>query len=77
MRRADHGTATAGNLFWFVLASLWLAIAHAVTGSLLCISPRRATRIRGRVRHRYGPRRRVLRETSPRSHAHQPTVDKV
>lgn len=27
-----------GNIFWFVLAGLWLAIGHAVTGVLLCIT---------------------------------------
>jgi uncharacterized membrane protein YccF (DUF307 family) len=27
-----------GNICWFVLSGLWLAIAHVVTGTLLCIT---------------------------------------
>ena len=27
-----------GNVFWFVLSGVWLAIGHAVTGALLCIT---------------------------------------
>ncbi len=27
-----------GNVIWFVLAGLWMAIAHVVTGVLLCIT---------------------------------------
>jgi uncharacterized membrane protein YccF (DUF307 family) len=27
-----------GNVLWFVLSGLWLAIAHAVTGVLLCLT---------------------------------------
>jgi uncharacterized membrane protein YccF (DUF307 family) len=27
-----------GNVLWFVLAGLWLAIAHVVTGLLLCLT---------------------------------------
>jgi uncharacterized membrane protein YccF (DUF307 family) len=27
-----------GNFFWFVLSGLWLAIGHAVTGALLCVT---------------------------------------
>ena len=27
-----------GNVFWFVLSGLWLAIGHAVTGALLCLT---------------------------------------
>jgi uncharacterized membrane protein YccF (DUF307 family) len=27
-----------GNVFWFILSGLWLAIGHAVTGVLLCIT---------------------------------------
>jgi uncharacterized membrane protein YccF (DUF307 family) len=38
-RRADHGAAsTVGNLLWFLLAGLWLAIGHAVSGVLLCLT---------------------------------------
>jgi uncharacterized membrane protein YccF (DUF307 family) len=39
VRRADHGAAsTVGNVLWFVLAGLWLAIGHAFSGALLCLS---------------------------------------
>jgi uncharacterized membrane protein YccF (DUF307 family) len=27
-----------GNVFWFVLSGVWLALGHAVTGVLLCIT---------------------------------------
>ena len=27
-----------GNVFWFILSGVWLAIGHAVTGVLLCIT---------------------------------------
>ena len=27
-----------GNVLWFVLAGLWMAIAHIVTGVLLCVT---------------------------------------
>jgi len=27
-----------GNFFWFILSGFWLAIAHAITGVLLCIT---------------------------------------
>jgi uncharacterized membrane protein YccF (DUF307 family) len=38
-RRADHGAAsTVGNLLWFLLAGLWLAIGHALSGVLLCLT---------------------------------------
>lgn len=39
VRRADHGAAsTVGNIAWFVLAGLWLAIGHAVSGAVLCLT---------------------------------------
>ena len=39
VRRADHGAAsTLGNIVWFVLAGLWLAIGHAVSGVMLCLT---------------------------------------
>ena len=39
VRRADHGAAsTIGNIVWFVLAGLWLAIGHAVSGVMLCLT---------------------------------------
>ena len=27
-----------GNVFWFILSGVWLAIGHAVTGALLCLT---------------------------------------
>jgi uncharacterized membrane protein YccF (DUF307 family) len=27
-----------GNVIWFILSGVWLAIGHAVTGALLCIT---------------------------------------
>lgn len=27
-----------GNAFWFILSGIWLAIGHAVTGVLLCLT---------------------------------------
>ena len=39
VRRANAGAAsTIGNVIWFVLAGLWIAIAHIVTGVLLCLT---------------------------------------
>jgi uncharacterized membrane protein YccF (DUF307 family) len=38
----DSPTAGAGsllgNIIWFIVAGLWLAIGHLVTGTLLCIT---------------------------------------
>ncbi len=34
---AGAGSAI-GNVFWFVLAGLWLAIGHAASGVLLCLT---------------------------------------
>lgn len=37
----DIGTGTAGligNILWFVLAGIWLAIGHVVIGILLCVT---------------------------------------
>lgn len=37
VRRRDAGVAsTIGNVIWFVLVGLWMAIAHIVLGALLC-----------------------------------------
>ena len=37
IRRSDAGAAsTIGNVIWFVLAGLWIAITHIVLGLLLC-----------------------------------------
>jgi uncharacterized membrane protein YccF (DUF307 family) len=30
--------STIGNILWFVLAGLWIAIGHVVTGVLLCLT---------------------------------------
>ena len=39
VRRPDAGPASAvGNVIWFVLFGLWLAIAHVVTGVALCLT---------------------------------------
>ena len=37
--RRDAGAASAiGNVIWFVVAGLWLAIGHLVTGIALCVT---------------------------------------
>jgi uncharacterized membrane protein YccF (DUF307 family) len=37
--RPDAGAGSfVGNVLWFLLAGLWMAIAHVVTGVLLCIT---------------------------------------
>jgi uncharacterized membrane protein YccF (DUF307 family) len=39
VRRADAGAASAvGNLIWLIVAGIWLAIGHLVTGALLCVT---------------------------------------
>jgi uncharacterized membrane protein YccF (DUF307 family) len=39
VRHPQHGVAsTIGNVLWFLLAGWWLAIAHLVTGVLLCLT---------------------------------------
>jgi uncharacterized membrane protein YccF (DUF307 family) len=39
VRRPDAGTAsTIGNVLWFVLFGLWIAIAHVVLGLVLCLT---------------------------------------
>jgi uncharacterized membrane protein YccF (DUF307 family) len=39
VRRSDAGAASAiGNLIWLIVAGIWLAIGHLVTGLLLCIT---------------------------------------
>lgn len=30
--------AGIGNVFWFILSGIWLAIAHAISGALLCLT---------------------------------------
>ena len=40
VRRSGASTSLSvvGNVVWFILSGLWLAIAHAVLGVLLCIT---------------------------------------
>ncbi|MDH2416500.1 YccF domain-containing protein [Nocardioides sp. CER19] len=39
IRTESAGVASAiGNVLWFVLAGLWLAIAHALSGVALCVT---------------------------------------
>lgn len=39
IRRPDAGIASGlGNILWFLLCGWWLALAHLVTGVLLCIT---------------------------------------
>ena len=39
VHRGDAGGASVvGNVIWFFVAGIWLAIAHVITGILLCIT---------------------------------------
>ena len=39
VRKPTAGAMSAiGNVIWFVVAGLWIAIAHVVTGLLLCLT---------------------------------------
>src|SRR3954471_19369463 len=39
VRRGDAGAGSAiGNVLWIVLCGWWLALAHLITGILLCIT---------------------------------------
>ena len=39
VRRSDAGAASAiGNVVWIIVAGLWLAIGHIVTGIALCLT---------------------------------------
>ena len=40
VQRTDRTAAVSclGNVIWFVLAGLWLAIGHVLTGLLLCLT---------------------------------------
>ena len=34
----SKGLSAIGNIIWFVFAGFWLAIAHLITGCLLCLT---------------------------------------
>src|SRR3954454_8374738 len=39
VRRSDAGGASAlGNVLWFLLFGVWLALAHVIAGALLCLT---------------------------------------
>lgn len=39
MKKPGAGAGSAiGNVLWFVLSGVWLALGHAVTGALLCLT---------------------------------------
>lgn len=39
VRKPGAGAGSAiGNVLWFILSGLWLAIGHAVTGIALCVT---------------------------------------
>ena len=39
VKKPGAGVASGlGNFFWFILSGLWLAIGHAITGVLLCLT---------------------------------------
>lgn len=39
VKRPGAGVASGiGNVFWFVLSGIWLAIGHAMLGAILCIT---------------------------------------
>ncbi len=39
VRRPDaHPASTIGNVLWFFLAGLWIALAHIVAGLILCLT---------------------------------------
>jgi uncharacterized membrane protein YccF (DUF307 family) len=39
VRRHGAGAGSAiGNFFWIILAGIWLAIGHIITGVALCIT---------------------------------------
>ena len=39
IRREDAGAGSAiGNIIWVIVAGIWLALAHVITGVLLCIT---------------------------------------
>ena len=39
IKRQDAGIASGiGNVIWFVLCGWWLALAHLITGTVLCLT---------------------------------------
>jgi len=39
VRRTEAGTAsTIGNVLWFILIGVWMAMAHLILGVLLCLT---------------------------------------
>jgi uncharacterized membrane protein YccF (DUF307 family) len=39
IRRRDAGLGSAvGNVIWIIVAGIWLAIGHIITGVLLCVT---------------------------------------
>jgi uncharacterized membrane protein YccF (DUF307 family) len=39
VRRSDAGVMSAiGNVIWLLVAGIWLAIGHIITGALLCVT---------------------------------------
>jgi uncharacterized membrane protein YccF (DUF307 family) len=34
----NRGVSAIGNVLWFVLAGIWIAIAHLISGCLLCLT---------------------------------------
>jgi uncharacterized membrane protein YccF (DUF307 family) len=39
VRRSDAGVASAiGNILWLIIAGIWLALGHIVTGIALCLT---------------------------------------
>ena len=37
-RPGAGAASTIGNILWFILAGIWIAIEHVITGVLLCIT---------------------------------------
>ena len=37
-RGSSASLSLVGNVLWFILSGLWLALLHAVVGALLCVT---------------------------------------